>query len=188
MHAAAQWTAFSGLHQGATVVVHDDSGSFDAAAVLELAEREQVALMSIVGDAYAGPIVEELRRRPYDLSSLIDPGHGRRGHWRAAQGGAARAVAHIVIMDGYGASETGGMAYGARTKDSKSRGFAPSAGRHRDLGGPHPLPASPARTSSGGRRAAAVSRSATCTTASGRRRPSRSSTASGSPSPATGPG
>jgi fatty-acyl-CoA synthase len=34
MHAAAQWTAFSGLNQGATVVVHEDTGSFDAAAVL----------------------------------------------------------------------------------------------------------------------------------------------------------
>ena len=26
MHAAAQWTAFSALHQGASVVLHDDSG------------------------------------------------------------------------------------------------------------------------------------------------------------------
>ena len=55
MHAAAQWTAFSGLNQGATVVVHEDSAPFDARTVLELAEREQVALMSIVGDAYAVP-------------------------------------------------------------------------------------------------------------------------------------
>jgi acyl-CoA synthetase (AMP-forming)/AMP-acid ligase II len=55
MHAAAQWTAFSGLNQGATVVVHEDSGPFSARTVLELAEREQVALMSIVGDAYAAP-------------------------------------------------------------------------------------------------------------------------------------
>ena len=30
MHAAAQWTAFSGMHMGATVVLHDDSGPFDA--------------------------------------------------------------------------------------------------------------------------------------------------------------
>ncbi len=31
MHAAAQWTAFAGLHAGAAVLLHDDSGSFDAA-------------------------------------------------------------------------------------------------------------------------------------------------------------
>ena len=76
MHAAAQWTAFSGLNQGATVVVHEDSGPFNARTVLELAEREQVALMSIVGDAYAVPMVDELRRRPYDLSSLFILGTG----------------------------------------------------------------------------------------------------------------
>ena len=34
-------------------------------------QHERVVLMSIVGDAYAGPMVEELRRRPYDLSSLL---------------------------------------------------------------------------------------------------------------------
>ena len=33
-----------------------------------------------------------------------------------------------MILDGYGASETGGMAFGARTKGKKSEGFAPSAG------------------------------------------------------------
>ena len=128
MHAAAQWTAFSGLHQGATVVLHDDSGSFDARHVLQLAEREQVALMSIVGDAYAGPIVEELRRRPYDLSSLMILGTGGAATGEHHKEALLRLLPHIVIMDGYGASETGGMAYGARTKDSISLGFAPSPG------------------------------------------------------------
>ena len=128
MHAAAQWTAFSGLNQGATVVLHEDTGPFDAAAVLGLAERERVALMSIVGDAYAGPLVEELRRRPYNLSGLAILGTG----------GAATGVQHkdallgllpnLVIRDGYGSSETGGMAYGARTRKGGTEGFAPSAG------------------------------------------------------------
>ena len=63
MHAAAQWTAYAGLHSGATIVLHDDSQAFDARAILEPAEREQVLLMAIVGDAYARPLVEELRRR-----------------------------------------------------------------------------------------------------------------------------
>jgi 3-oxocholest-4-en-26-oate---CoA ligase len=128
MHAAAQWTAFSGLNQGATVVLHDDSGSFDARRVLELAERERVALMSIVGDAYAGPIVDELRRRPYDLSSLMVLGTGGAATGEQHKDALLELLPHIVVMDGYGASETGGMAYGARTKDSNSTGFAPSAG------------------------------------------------------------
>jgi fatty-acyl-CoA synthase len=128
MHAAAQWTAFSGLNQGATVVLHNDSGSFDARQVLELAERERVALMSIVGDAYAGPMVDELRRRPYDLSSLMVLGTGGAATGEQHKKALLDLLPHIVVMDGYGASETGGMAYGARTKDSNSAGFAPSAG------------------------------------------------------------
>jgi acyl-CoA synthetase (AMP-forming)/AMP-acid ligase II len=128
MHAAAQWTAFSGLNQGATVVVHEDTGSFDAAAVLGLAEREQVALMSIVGDAYAGPMVEELRRRPYDLSSLMILGTGGAATGEQYKEALLELLPTLVIMDGYGASETGGMAYGARTKGSRTEGFVPSAG------------------------------------------------------------
>ncbi|HVJ97225.1 MAG TPA: AMP-binding protein, partial [Acidimicrobiia bacterium] len=70
MHAAAQWTVFSALHNGGTVVLHDDAAPFDPRTILETAARERVNLLTIVGDAYARPIVEELRTRPYDLSSL----------------------------------------------------------------------------------------------------------------------
>src|SRR4029079_18904380 len=58
MHVAAQWTVFSGLHNGGTAVLDDDAGGFDARAVLETAERERATLMTIVGDAYARPLVE----------------------------------------------------------------------------------------------------------------------------------
>ncbi len=49
-----------------------------------LIERERVDLMSIVGDAYARPLVDELRRGTYDLSSLAHHRHRRRGDERAA--------------------------------------------------------------------------------------------------------
>lgn len=127
MHAAAQWTAFGGVTQGATIVLHDEGRSFDARTILEIAEREHVVLMSIVGDAFARPLVEELRRRPYDLSLGV-----------LATGGAAtnemykqaffEMVPGVIIVDGYGASETGGMAFGARTKGTAPGGFAPATG------------------------------------------------------------
>jgi fatty-acyl-CoA synthase len=128
MHAAAQWTVFSGLHGGGTVVLHDDSASFDARTVLEIAERERVTLMSIVGDAYARPIIEELRRRPYDLSSLgvlATGGAVTSDHYKEAL---LDLVPTLTIVDGYGASETGGMAFGARTRSSRPSGFSPAAG------------------------------------------------------------
>jgi fatty-acyl-CoA synthase len=128
MHAAAQWTAFAGFHSGSTVVMHDDSRRFDAAAILALAESERVNLISIVGDAYARPLVDELRRHPYDLGSLRRIGTG--GAMTSAENKMAllELLPHVVVVDGYGASETGGMAYGAMTRGSTPRGHAPAAG------------------------------------------------------------
>jgi fatty-acyl-CoA synthase len=128
MHAAAQWTAFSGLNQGARVVLHEDAGPFDARAVLELAEDEQVVLMSIVGDAHAGPIVDELWRHRYDLSSLAVLGTGGAATSEHYKEALVELLPDLVIRDGYGSSETGGMAYGARTKNGGRPGFDPSAG------------------------------------------------------------
>jgi fatty-acyl-CoA synthase len=128
MHAAAQWTAFCGLHGGGTAILHDDSGPFDPRVILETAERERVVLMSIVGDAYAGPLVEELRRRTYDLSSLGVIGTGGAVTSEQYKVALLDLLPHVTIMDGYGASETGGMAFGPRRKDSRQDGFVPSGG------------------------------------------------------------
>jgi fatty-acyl-CoA synthase len=128
MHAAAQWTAFCGLHSGATVVLHDDSGPFDARTILETAERERVMLMSIVGDAYARPLIDELRRRPYDLGSLMLLGTGGATTSDHCKEALLDLLPHVTIRDGYGASETGGMAFGAERKGSAASGFAPSPG------------------------------------------------------------
>jgi fatty-acyl-CoA synthase len=128
MHAAAQWTAFAGMHLGGTIALHDDSTRFDARTILDVAEREGAELIAIVGDAYARPLIEELRRAPRDLPALR----------RIATGGAFTSddckqalldlLPGVTIVDGYGASETGGMAYGARTRTADVRGFSPAAG------------------------------------------------------------
>ena len=128
MHAAAQWTAFSGFHGGATVLLHDDSGAFEARAILELAEREHAFLMSIVGDAYAGPLVDELRRRPYDLSSLSVIGTGGAATGEHHKDALLELLPQLTIVDGYGASETGGMAFGPRSKDRRAGAFVPGPG------------------------------------------------------------
>jgi acyl-CoA synthetase (AMP-forming)/AMP-acid ligase II len=130
MHAAAQWTAFAGLHSGATVVLHDDSQPFDARTILETASRERATLMSIVGDAYARPLVEELRRGDYDLTSLTTLATGGAATNEQHKVALLDLLPHVLIVDGYGASETGGMAFGARTRGQPQArvAFAPAAG------------------------------------------------------------
>jgi fatty-acyl-CoA synthase len=128
MHAAAQWTAFAGLNNGGTLLLHDDARPFDVAEILETAARERATLMTIVGDAYARPIIEELRRRPYDLSSLASIGTGGAITSQALKHELLELVPHLTVMDGYGASETGGMAFAASRQGAETRQFTGSSG------------------------------------------------------------
>ncbi len=74
MHGTAMFLAFSTFVLGGTVVLLSGR-RFDPSELLSLVERESVSQVSIVGDAFARPLIAELERaesdgRPYDLSSL----------------------------------------------------------------------------------------------------------------------
>ena len=176
MHGAAQWTVFAALHNGRTVVLHDDAAPFDARTILETAERERATLLTIVGDAYARPIVDELRDaalRPLVAAAAGDRRRARPG--RPTSTRCSNCCPHLMIIDGYGASETGGMAFGASTKGAQTQVFLPSAGAAVLSADRTALPRSRATTRSDGSRASVGSRSATSTI---RRRPSRRSRSS----------
>ena len=121
MHGAAQWTALIALTHGHTCVVPGSVRRLDPADVWATAEREKVTMLQLVGDAFARPLLEELGRHQYDLSSL-----------RAVINGGAmlssdakrRFVEHlpgIAIDDGLGSSEAGPVA-SAVTRDEGARG------------------------------------------------------------------
>lgn len=112
MHAAGMWTAFSGLLSGQTVVLHDTKPRFDPRTVLETAQREKIGLMTMVGDAYAGPIVEELGRRSYDLSSMFAIGTGGAATNPKHQRALLKHLPQITVINGFGSSETGNMGFG----------------------------------------------------------------------------
>ncbi|HTR68841.1 MAG TPA: AMP-binding protein [Mycobacteriales bacterium] len=128
MHAASQWTLFAGLLIGGTVVLHDDSRQFDARELLETLQRERVNLVSMVGDAYARPVVEELEAGNYDLSALVRIGIGGAFTSPDLKARLIELIPQVTIVDGYGASETGGMAYGASTSKRAAQSWAPSPG------------------------------------------------------------
>lgn len=124
MHAAGMWTAFSAVLSGQTVVLHDTSKKFEPRIVLETAEREKVGLMTMVGDAYAGPIAEELGRKPYDLSSLFAIGTGGAGTNLKNQQALLEYLPNIVLINGYGSSETGNMGFGHNQRGNHTETFA----------------------------------------------------------------
>jgi fatty-acyl-CoA synthase len=114
MHGTAMFLAFSTFVLGGTVVLLG-SRRFDASELLRLVEREKVSQVSIVGDAFARPIVAEIERaestgRPYDLSSLtriVSTGATLSSEMKRAL--MARAPSALVL-DMIGASEGGPFA------------------------------------------------------------------------------
>ena len=118
MHVASQWTTFIAANMGATVVLHDDVKPFDARTILETAARERVNMMTIVGDAYARPLIDELRRTDHDLDNLAVIGTGGTPTSRAAKDALMELLPRLTIRDGYGASEIGAMASGEAVRDS----------------------------------------------------------------------
>lgn len=128
MHAAGMWTAFSALCAGLPVVLYDDRNRLDVRSVWETAEREQVGMMTMVGDAYAGPLIAELRAGSYDLSSLHAIGTGGAATNAKHKRALMECLPHITIIEGYGSSESGNMAFGHSREGTASETFQPRAG------------------------------------------------------------
>jgi 3-oxocholest-4-en-26-oate---CoA ligase len=123
MHAAGMWTAFSAIMAGLTVVLYDTSNRLDPQLVWQTAEREKVAMMTMVGDAYAAPLIAELRRRSYDLASLAMIGTGGAATNLKHQEALLELLPQLTLINGYGSSETGNMGFGHSRCDNRTDTF-----------------------------------------------------------------
>jgi 3-oxocholest-4-en-26-oate---CoA ligase len=128
MHAAGMWTAFAALCAGLPVVLYDDRNKLDVRSVWATAEREKVGMLTMVGDAYAGPLVAELRAHPYDLSSLNAIGTGGAATNAKYKRALMECLPHVTIIEGYGSSESGNMAFGHSRGGHASETFEPRVG------------------------------------------------------------
>lgn len=122
MHGAAMWSSLISLYAGHTVVVNDQH-SFDAEHILDLVVRDDVNVLSVVGDSMAQPLVQALEAHP---------GRWKLDHLRVFGNGGAllsehlcqriqAILPHIVLSNGIGSSETGVIGNGA--KPSSGDGF-----------------------------------------------------------------
>ena len=123
MHAAGMWTAFAAIMAGLTVVLYDTSKKLDPQLVWQTAEREKAGMMTMVGDAYAGPLVAELRRGNYDLSSLAAIGTGGAATNLKHQQALLALLPQLTLINGYGSSETGNMGFGHSHGDTRTDTF-----------------------------------------------------------------
>jgi fatty-acyl-CoA synthase len=117
MHGAAQWISFMMMTLGATLVFPGVVEKLDPADYLGTAARERCVSFSIVGDAFARPLLDELAAREYDLSGLRVIGSGGAPLSTANKRAFLERLPHATIIDAIGSSETGAQASNPSTKD-----------------------------------------------------------------------
>jgi len=108
MHGSAHWMALSTLFTGGSVVI-DDGHGFDPSRLWRLVEREGVTFLVIVGDAFGRPLVEALGDDQRDVSSLTVILSGGAILSPAVKDALIEALPGCLVVDGFGASETGGQ-------------------------------------------------------------------------------
>jgi fatty-acyl-CoA synthase len=128
MHGAAQWSAFMLMAQGATIVFPDDPRRINPDDVWRTVEREKANTMTIVGDAVLRPLVMQLDKADYDLSSFFAVGNGGAPLTPAVRELALARLPNLVISDSGGSSETGAQMHVVAGKDDTVGNFLPGPG------------------------------------------------------------
>ncbi|MBM3671894.1 MAG: acyl-CoA synthetase [Actinobacteria bacterium] len=108
MHGGGQWSSFISFFGGNTVVLNCDH-HYDGDRVLRLAEGERATTIMVVGDAMARPLADALAApdAEYELSCVSVIGSGGAILSCAVREELARRLPDAVVMDSFGASETG---------------------------------------------------------------------------------
>ena len=125
MHGTAAFSAFAVLDSGGAVVLCEHT-KFDPQELLDTVEAHSVTDLSIVGDAFAKPLLDALDAQPqrWDISSLkviLSSGV----MWSApVKDGLIKHAPNLLCVDTLGSSEAVGLARSI----SSSRGTAKTAG------------------------------------------------------------
>ena len=130
MHGAAQWACFMLMAQGATLVFPDETRRVDPDDVWTTVEREKANTMTIVGDAVLRPLLVQLDKKSYDLSSFFAVGNGGAPLTPAVRAMAVERMPNLVISDSAGSSETGAQMH-VTSMDDVAVGVVPPRAGHR---------------------------------------------------------
>jgi fatty-acyl-CoA synthase len=109
MHGAAHWMCLRTWNTGGTVYVQDHPEHFRADDIWGTIARERLNFLLIVGDAFARPLLDDLRDHTYDLSSLtvlLSGGAPLSAHLKEE---ILQRLPTVMIVDGLGSSEAGGQ-------------------------------------------------------------------------------
>ena len=130
MHGAAHWASFNAFHGGQTIVMQSRNDRLDAHDVLSTLEAQKVLAILIVGDAFARPLLDQLRKQNYDLQAtrvLVTGGAALNASLKQEF---LELLPHLTIIDSVGSSETGSQGQNVSTRETgASTGtFSPAPG------------------------------------------------------------
>ena len=130
MHGAAQWATFINFGMGNGVVLPGQNKKLDPDDFLSTIEREKAMSCTIVGDAFARPILDQLEKRSYDLSNLFVIGSGGAPLSAKHKEEFLEKIPNVTVLDTIGSSESGAQASNPSNKDSgvTTGDFKPGAG------------------------------------------------------------
>jgi 3-oxocholest-4-en-26-oate---CoA ligase len=122
IHGAAQWTVMTALTIGQSVVFPSVVDHLDAEDVVRTIEREQVAVVTVVGDAMARPLLAAIEKGIADVSSLAVIANGGALLTPTVKQRLIEALPNAVIADSVGSSETGAQMHHLSTSGAVSTG------------------------------------------------------------------
>ena len=110
MHGTGQFSAFISMNAGGTVISLADR-KFDVAQLFETVERWRATNLVIVGQAFAGPMLDHLDANPgrYDLSSIASIGSSGVMWSHDNKQGLLRHMPQALLADSFGSSEAVGL-------------------------------------------------------------------------------
>ena len=122
IHGAAQWTVMMAVTTGQTIVFPTVVDHLDAEDVVRTIERERVAVVTVVGDAMARPLVAAIEKGIADVSSLFVVANGGALLTPYVKQRLIDALPNAMIVDGVGSSETGAQMHHMSTAGAVSTG------------------------------------------------------------------
>jgi acyl-CoA synthetase (AMP-forming)/AMP-acid ligase II len=117
IHGAAQFTQFI-CHLTGGKLVLQDGPSFDAKRILSLVADEDVSTISLVGDAMAIPLIDELKAGDYDMSNLAVIASAGAILSASVQAEIEELLPDVMIVNSFGTSESGDLGRAAGDEDS----------------------------------------------------------------------
>ena len=117
IHGAAQFTQFICNLTGGKLVLQAGP-SFDAGRILSLIAEEDVSTISLVGDAMAIPLIDELKAGDYDMSNLAVIASAGAILSASVQAEIEALLPDVMIVNSFGTSESGDLGRAAGDEDS----------------------------------------------------------------------